>query len=90
MRLELTARRLGAQRGPEAGGRVGCCFLAAAGRGIVVHERAAGLLGVATPSHLVNLLARWHLLTGLPVTLALRLGFGTLLVLGAPFFRFPD
>jgi hypothetical protein len=47
------------------------------------------LLGVATPSQLANLLARWRVLTALPVTLALRLGFGTLFVLAAPSCRFP-
>jgi hypothetical protein len=48
-----------------------------------------GLLGVAAPSQLAGLLARWRVLTGLPVTLALRLGFGTLFVLAAPSCRFP-
>ena len=48
-----------------------------------------GLLGVAAPSQLANLLARWRVLTGLPVTLALRLGFGVLFVLAAPSCRFP-
>ena len=47
------------------------------------------LLGIATPSQLANLLARWRVLTGIPVTLALRLGFGTLFVLAAPSCRFP-
>lgn len=49
-----------------------------------------GLLGVAAPNQLANLLARWRVLTGLPVTLALRLGFGTLFVVAAPHCRFPD
>jgi hypothetical protein len=48
-----------------------------------------GLLGVAAPSQLANLLARWRVLTGLPVTLALRLGFGVLFVVAAPSCRFP-
>ena len=48
-----------------------------------------GLLGVATPSQLTNLLARWRVLTRLPVTLALRLGFGTLFVSAAPSCHFP-
>ncbi len=48
-----------------------------------------GLLGVAAPSQLANLLARWRVLTGLPVTLALRLGFGVLFVLAAPSCRLP-
>jgi hypothetical protein len=48
-----------------------------------------GLLGVASPSELVNLLARWRVLTGLPATLALRLGFGALFLLAAPSCRSP-
>jgi len=32
-----------------------------------------GILGVAAPGQLVDLLARWRVFTGLPVTLALRL-----------------
>ena len=49
-----------------------------------------GLVGVAAPSQLANLLARWRVLTRLPVTLALRLGFGALFVVAAKSCRFPD
>ena len=43
-----------------------------------------GLLGVAAPNQLASLLARWRVLIGLSVTLALRLGFGALFVVTAP------
>ncbi|MBI4516873.1 MAG: hypothetical protein HY699_13770 [Deltaproteobacteria bacterium] len=49
-----------------------------------------GLLGVAAPRQLANLLSRWRVLTGLPVTLALRLGFGVLFILAASSCRFPS
>ena len=42
------------------------------------------LLGVAAPNQLASFIARWRVLIGLPVTLALRLGFGTLFVVAAP------
>jgi len=48
-----------------------------------------GLLGVAAPGQLADLLARWRVVTGLPLTLALRRGFGVLFVLAAPLCRLP-
>ena len=48
-----------------------------------------GLLGVAAPKQLAMILARWRVLTGLPVTLALRLGFAALFIAAAPSCRFP-
>ncbi len=50
---------------------------------------AVGLLGVAAPRRLTELLARWRILTGLPVTLGLRIGFGAAFLLGAPHCRLP-
>jgi hypothetical protein len=51
---------------------------------------AIGLLGLAAPGRLTHLLAGWPGLTGLPATVALRLGFGILFLLAAPYCRFPD
>jgi hypothetical protein len=51
---------------------------------------AIGLLGVAAPGQLTHLLAGWRGLTSLPVTVALRLGFGALFLLAAPYCRLPD
>ena len=46
-----------------------------------------GLLGVAAPNQLASLLAGWRVFVGLSVTLALRLGFGTLFVVAAPSYH---
>lgn len=54
-----------------------------AGIGVV----GVGLLGVAAPKQLAMILARWRVLTGFPVTLALRLGFGALFIAAAPSCR---
>jgi hypothetical protein len=51
---------------------------------------AIGLLGVAAPGTLIDLLARWRVLTRLPVTLSLRIGFGILFVGAASHCRLPD
>ena len=51
---------------------------------------AIGLLGLAAPGQLTDLLARWRILTGFPVTVALRVGFGTLFLVAAPHCRLPD
>ena len=48
-----------------------------------------GLLGVLAPRRLREFLARWRLLTGLPVTLALRIAFGALFLVAAPSCRLP-
>jgi hypothetical protein len=49
-----------------------------------------GLLGVAVPGRLTQLLAEWPALTRLPVTVGLRLGFGTVFLLAAPGCRLPE
>ncbi len=51
---------------------------------------AIGLLGLAAPIQLTKLLANWHILTGLPITFGLRIGFGTLFLFAAPYCRLPD
>ena len=51
---------------------------------------AIGLLGLAAPTQLTNLLARWRILTGLRMTFGLRIGFGTLFLFAAPHCRLPD
>jgi hypothetical protein len=51
---------------------------------------AIGLLGVAAPAMLIDLLARWRVLTRLPVTLGLRVGFGILFLVAASHCRLPD
>jgi hypothetical protein len=51
---------------------------------------AIGLLGVAAPAELTNRLARWRVLTRLPMTLGLRVGFGILFLVAAPHCRLPD
>jgi hypothetical protein len=51
---------------------------------------AIGLLGVAAPAMLIVLLARWRVLTRLPVTLGLRVGFGILFLVAASHCRLPD
>jgi hypothetical protein len=51
---------------------------------------AIGLLGVAAPAALVDLLGRWRVLTRLPLILGLRVGFGILFLLAAPHCRLPD
>ena len=56
--------------------------------GIVV--AAIGLLGLVAPGQLTDLLARWRILTALRVTIALRIGFGTLFLVAAPYCRLPD
>jgi hypothetical protein len=56
--------------------------------GIVV--AAIGLLGLAAPGQLTGLLARWRILTAFRVTVALRLAFGTLFLVAAPYCRLPD
>ena len=61
-------------------------FVSLAGIGVA----GVGLLGVTAPNQLAMLLARWRVLTGLPVTLAMRLGFGALFVAAAPSCRLPD
>jgi hypothetical protein len=48
-----------------------------------------GLLGVTAPTHLSRLLGSWRVLTGLPVTFALRIVFGSIFVAGAPDCRLP-
>jgi hypothetical protein len=51
---------------------------------------AIGLLGVAAPATLIDLLARWRVLTRLPVTLCLRVAFGILFLVAASNCRLPD
>ena len=51
---------------------------------------AIGLLGIAAPAALTSLLARWRVLTQLPVTLGLRVALGLLFVVAAPHCRLPD
>jgi hypothetical protein len=51
---------------------------------------AIGLLGAAAPGQLTKLLAGWRGLTALPVTVVLRVGFGTLFLVAAPHCRLPD
>jgi len=50
---------------------------------------AVGLLGVAAPATLTNVLTRWRVLTQLPVTLGLRLAFGLLFLVAAPHCHLP-
>lgn len=49
-----------------------------------------GLLGVAAPGRLVDLLARWPGLTRFPLTLGLRIGFAALFLAAAPRCRLPE
>ena len=51
---------------------------------------AIGLLGLAAPARLIDLLARWRVLTRLPVTLGLRFAFGILFLVAASDCRLPD
>jgi hypothetical protein len=51
---------------------------------------AIGLLGLVLPRRLVEILARFRFLTGLPVTVGVRLGFGALFVAAAPACRLPE
>ena len=51
---------------------------------------AIGLLGVIAPSQLTHLLARWRVLTRLPVTVTLRMGLGALFLFAAPYCRLSD
>jgi hypothetical protein len=51
---------------------------------------AIGLLGVAAPATLIDLLTRWRVLTRLPVTLGLRVGSGILFLVAAAHCRLPD
>lgn len=48
-----------------------------------------GLFGVAAPTSLQRLLADWRVVTRLPVTLAIRILFGSLFVIAAPDCRLP-
>jgi hypothetical protein len=50
---------------------------------------AIGLVGIAAPARLVALLATWRVLTGLPITLALRIAFGFLFIVASPDCRLP-
>lgn len=49
-----------------------------------------GLLGLASPVRLESLVARWRVLTRLPVTVSLRIGFAILFLSAAPLCRLPD
>lgn len=51
---------------------------------------AIGLLGVAAPRKMVGLLSSWRIVTGLPVTVSLRIGLGTLFLVAAPACRLPE
>ena len=48
-----------------------------------------GLLGLAAPAALARLLRRWRVLTRLPVTLTLRIVFGSIFLVAAPDCRLP-
>jgi hypothetical protein len=50
---------------------------------------AIGLFGVVAPGQLTQRLARWRALTGLPVTVAVRVGVGILFLAAAPHCRLP-
>jgi hypothetical protein len=49
-----------------------------------------GLLGLISPVRLQGLVARWRVLTRLPVTVSLRIGFAILFLAGAPQCRLPN
>ena len=49
-----------------------------------------GLLGLISPVRLQGLVARWRVLTRLPVTASLRIGFAILFLAGAPQCRLPN
>jgi hypothetical protein len=51
---------------------------------------AIGLLGVAAPATLIELLARWRFLTRLPVTIGLRVGVGIFFLAAASDCRLPE
>ncbi len=51
---------------------------------------AIGLLGVVSPRRLVGLLSGLPFLTGLPLTVAVRICFGSLFVFAAPYCRLPE
>ncbi len=51
---------------------------------------AIGLLGIVAPIQLTKLIANRRILTGLPMTFGLRVGFGTLFLFAAPYCRLPD
>jgi hypothetical protein len=48
-----------------------------------------GLFGVAAPTVLKRLLVDWRVMTSLPVTVAIRIIFGLVFVIGAPDCRLP-
>ena len=48
-----------------------------------------GLLGVVAPTTLTRLLSRWRVVIRLPVTLAIRIIFGSIFVIAAPDCRLP-
>lgn len=48
-----------------------------------------GLFGVFAPTNLKRLLGKWRILTGLPVTVAIRVLFGCIFVAAAPDCRLP-
>lgn len=51
---------------------------------------AIGLLGLTAPAALIDLLARWRVLTRLPVTLGVRVGLGFFFLGAASHCRLPD
>jgi len=48
-----------------------------------------GLFGVAAPTHLTRLLGNWRVITSLPMTLAIRIVFGSIFVIASPDCRLP-
>ena len=50
---------------------------------------AIGLIGITAPVHLGRALRNWRLLTGLPVTFAIRVVSGVIFVIAAPDCRLP-